>query len=71
MGVVSLFLVAGVGLDGLVSTVVLSLVSLNAKIVGTTAVFVNRELSPRLSSDPVQVWPALFQLYQMGERYKN
>ena len=68
MGVVSLFLVAGAGVDVLVSTVVLSLVSPTAQIVGTTAVFANRELSPRLSSDPVQVSLALFQLYYIGER---
>ena len=63
LGVDSLFLVAGAGVDVLVSTVVLSLVSPSAQIVGTTTVFANRELSPRLSPDPVQVWPALFQLY--------
>ena len=63
LGVVSLFLVAGAGVDGLVSTVVLSLVSPTAQIVGTMAVFTNRELSPRLLPDPVQVWLALFQLY--------
>ena len=67
LGVVSLFLVAGAGVDVLVSTVVLSLVSPTAQIVGVTAVFVNRELSLRLSPDPVQVWPALFQLYYMGK----
>ena len=61
--VVSLFLVAGTGVDGLVSTVVLSLVSPAAQTVGTTVVFSNRELSPRLSPDPVQVWPAIIQLY--------
>ena len=27
--------------------------------------FANRDLSPRLSPDPVQVWPALFQLYML------
>ena len=58
-----MFLVAAAGVDGLVSTVVLSLVSLTAPLVGTTAVFANRELSPRLLADPVQVLPALFQLY--------
>ena len=63
MGVVSLFLVAGAGADGLVSTVVLSLVSPTTQIVETTAVFANRELSPRLPPNPVQVLPALFQLY--------
>ena len=41
----------------------LSLVSPTTQFVGTTAVFANRELSPRLSPDPVQVWPALFQLH--------
>ena len=51
LGVVSLFLVAGAGVDGLVSTVVLSLVSPTAQIVETMAVFANRELSPRLSPD--------------------
>ena len=63
LGVDSSFLVAGAGVDVLVSTVVLSLVSPTAQIVGTTAVFANRELSPKLSPDPAQVWPALFQLY--------
>ena len=63
LGVDSLFLVAGAGVGVLVSTAVLSLVSPTAQIVGTTAVFANRELSPKLSPDPVQVWPALFQLY--------
>ena len=63
LGVDSLFLVAGVGVHVLVATVVLSLVSPTAQIVGTTTVFANRELSPRLLPDPVQVWPALFQLY--------
>ena len=55
--------IPGAGVDVLVSTVVLSLVSSTAQIVGTTAVFAYRELPPRLSPDPVQVWPALFQLY--------
>ena len=63
LGVVSLFLVVGTGVDGLVSTMVLSQVSPTTQIVGTTAVFANRELSPRLLPDPVQVWPALFQVY--------
>ena len=63
LGVVSVFLVAGAGVDVLQSTVVLSLILPTAQIVGTTAVFANRELSPRLSPDPVQVCPALFQLY--------
>ena len=63
LGVVSMFLVAGAGVDVLVSTAVLSLVSPTAQIVGTAAVFANRELSPRLSTDPVEVWLALFQLY--------
>ena len=63
MGVDGLFLVAGAGVGVLVSTAVLSLVSPIAQIVGTTVVFAKRELSPRLSPDPVQVWPALFQLY--------
>ena len=45
------------------STVVLSLVSPTAQIAGTTTVFANREPSPRLLLDPMQVWPALFQLY--------
>ena len=63
LGVASLFLVAGAGVDGLVSKVMLRLVSPTAQIVGTTAVFFNRDLLPRLSPDPVQVWPALFQLY--------
>ena len=63
LGVVNLLLVAGAGVDMLGSTAVLSLVSQTAQIVGATAVFANRELSPRLSPDPVQVWPALFQLY--------
>ena len=71
LGVVNLLLVAGAGVDMLVSTAVLSLVSQTAQIVGATAVFANRELSPRLSPDPVQVWPALLQLYYMGERYRN
>ena len=62
LGVVSLFLVAGAGVDLLASTVVLSLVSLTAQIVETAAVFANRELLPRLSPDPVQFWLALFQL---------
>ena len=55
LGVVSLFLGAGAGDDVLVSTMVLSLVSPTAEIEGTTAVFANMELSPRLSPDPVQV----------------
>ena len=59
-GVVSLFLVAGAGVDELVSIVVLSLVSPTAQIVGTTAVFAYRKLSPRLSPNPVQVWLAHF-----------
>ena len=63
LDVASLFLVAGVGVDGLVSTVVLSLVSPITQIVGTTAVFANRELSPRMSPNLVQVWAALFELY--------
>ena len=63
LDVVSLFLVAGAGVDGLASTVVLSLVSPTAQIVRTMAAFANRELSPRLPPNPVQVWPALFQLY--------
>ena len=62
-GVDSLFLVAGAGVGVLVSAAVLPLVSPTAQIVGTTAVFANRELSPRLSPDPVQVWSALFQVY--------
>ena len=63
MGVVRLLLVAGAGVDVLVSTVVLSMVSPTAQIVGAMAMFANRELAPRLSPDPVQVWPTLFQLY--------
>ena len=63
LGVVSLFLVAGAGVDVLVSTVVLSLVLPTAQSVEATAVFANRELSPRLSPNPVQGWPALLQLY--------
>ena len=51
----SLFLVPGAGVDGLVLTVVLSLVSPTAQIVGTMAVFANKELSPKLSPNPVQV----------------
>ena len=39
---------AGAGLNGLLSTAVFSLVSPTAQIVGTIAVFANRELSPRL-----------------------
>ena len=35
----------------------------NCENQGTMAVFANRELSPRLSSNHVQVHPALFQLY--------
>ena len=41
------------------------------KIFGTMTVFANSELSPRLLPNPVQVWPAFFQLYQMGERHTN
>ena len=63
LGVDGLFLVAGAGVGVLVSTAVLSLVSPITQIVGTTVVFANRELSPTLSPNPVQVWPALFQLY--------
>ena len=55
LGIVSLFLVAGGGADELVLTVVLSLVLPTAQIVGTMAVLANRELSPRLSPNPVQV----------------
>ena len=61
LGVVSLFLVAGAGVDGLVSTTVLYLVSPTAQIVRTMGTIT--ELSPKLSPNPVQVWPALFQLY--------
>ena len=63
LGVLSLFLVVGADADVLVTTVVLSLVSPTTQIVGTTTVFANSELSPRLSPDLVQVRPALFQLY--------
>ena len=52
MGIVSLFLIAGAGFDVLLSTVE-SLVSPTAHIVGTMAVFANREISTRLSLDPV------------------
>ena len=55
MGVVSLFLVAGTGADGLVSAVVLFLVSPTVQIAVTTAVFANKKLPPRLSLNPVQV----------------
>ena len=55
LGVVSLFLGAGAGDDVLVSTMVLSLVSPTVQIEGTTAVFANMDLSPRLSPDPVKV----------------
>ena len=58
-----MFLVAGAGVDVLVLTVVLPLVLPTAQSVEATAVFANRELSPRLSPNPVQVWPAFFQLY--------
>ena len=58
-----MFLVAGAGVDELVSIVVLFLVSPTTQIVATMAVFANREPSPRLSPNPVQVLPALFQLY--------
>ena len=71
MGVVSLFLGAGTGVDGLVSAVVLFLVSPTVQIAGTTAVFANTKLSPRLSLNPVQVWPALFQPHYMREIYMN
>ena len=51
----SLFLVAGAGVGVQVSTVVLSLVSSITQNVGATAMFVNREVSPRLLPNPVQV----------------
>ena len=63
LGVVSLFVVAGAGVDWLVSKVVLSLVSPTAQIVGTKAVFANKELSPRLSPNSVHILPALLHLY--------
>ena len=59
MGVLSLFLVAGAGVDVLVLTVVLPLVLPTAQSVEATAVFANRELSPRLSPNPVQVCSTL------------
>ena len=43
-GVLSLFLIAGAGVDGLVLIVVPSLVSPTTQIVGTMALFANREL---------------------------
>ena len=63
LGIVSFFLVAGGGAEELVLTVVLFLVLPTAQIVGPMAVLANRELSPRLSPNPVQVWPAFFQQY--------
>ena len=63
LDVLNLFLVAGTGVDGLLSIMVLSLVLSSAQIVEIMAVFANRVLSPRLSANPVQVWKAVFQLY--------
>ena len=56
LDVVSLFLVAGAGVDGLIWIVVLSLVSSTAQIEGIMAMFDKKGLSPRL---PAQTWASL------------